>query len=237
MKSYWQTNWDGWQQGRAECRVAGLKKPDLLPHEGLPAHLAVSTPRQRWLEGRNLPSAGAAVWLVWGKRNLLVKAGKRKSSLIWAGCRHWLCHDTILNTDMKCKAVSFTWGLNCTILSVTIAKALQVKIDLRRVPKLPETWYFLPGGIGVPLSIACQCKTEAAVFTKLTNGPQVKHWAICETAFFLQALTSLLRLLAGECSVILSGLTYFNIMSFLIAFLEKICLQLHPVSLLRCSWC
>lgn len=162
-----------------------------------------------------------------------VKAGKRKSSLTWACCRHWLWHDTILDLDMKCKAVSFTWGPNRTILSITIAKALQVKIDLRRIPKLPETWYFLPGGIGVPLSIACQCKTEAAVFTKLTNGPQVKHWAICETAFFLQALTSLLRLLAGECSVILSGLTYFNIMSFLIAFLEKICLQLHPVSLLR----
>lgn len=71
------------------------------------------------------------------------------------------------------------------------------------------------------------------MFTKLTNGLQVKHWAICETAFFLQALTSLLRLLAGESSVILSGLTYSNIMSFLIAFLEEICLQLHPVSLHR----
>lgn len=71
------------------------------------------------------------------------------------------------------------------------------------------------------------------MFTKLTNGLQVKHWAICETAFFFfsKALTSLLRLLAGECSVILSGLTYSNIMSFLIAFLEKIRLQLHPVSL------
>lgn len=133
----------------------------------------------------------------------------------------------------KCQALPFTWNPNCTVLSGSTAKALQVRIDSRSVPEPPETRYFLPGGIQVPQSIACQCKTEAAVFTKLTNGLQVKHWAICETTFFLQALTSLLRLLAGECSVILSGLTYSNIMSFLIAFLGKICLQLHPVSLLR----
>lgn len=50
---------------------------------------------------------------------------------------------------------------------------------------------------------------EIAVFTKLTNGLQVKHWAICEAA-----LTSLKGLLAGEHSVFLSGLTYINIMSF-----------------------
>lgn len=33
--------------------------------------------------------------------------------------------------------------------------------------------------------------------------------------FFSQALTSLLRLLTGECSDILSGLTYSNIVSLL----------------------
>lgn len=61
----------------------------------------------------------------------------------------------------------------------------------------------------------------AVLFTKLTNGLQVKHGAICETAFlfsfffFSQALTSLLRLLTGECSDILSGLTYSNIVSLL----------------------
>lgn len=99
------------------------------------------------------------------------------------------------------------------LLSVTFGKVLQVKIDLRSALKLPETWYFLPGRIRVALSIACQCKMEAAVFTKLTNGLQVKHGAICETA-----LTILLRLLTGEFSVFLSGLTYSNIMSFLLCF-------------------
>lgn len=63
---------------------------------------------------------------------------------------------------------------------------------------------------------------------KLNTGQFVR-----QLFFFFQVLTSLPRLLVGECSVILSGLTYSNIMSFLIAFLEKICLQLHPVSLLR----
>lgn len=53
------TNQLGWLA--AACKVAGLKKPDLDLHESLPAHLAVSTPGQRWLEGRNLPSPGAAV--------------------------------------------------------------------------------------------------------------------------------------------------------------------------------
>lgn len=54
---------------------------------------------------------------------------------------------------------------------------------------------------------------EAVVFTKLTNGLQVKHGAICETLS-----TALLRLLTGELSVFFSGLTYSNIMSFLIWF-------------------
>lgn len=167
-------------------------------------------------------------------KSLEVEAGKTERHVTWAGCGHRLHNVPKHLPEMLGSFHSHgAWIAPCFLLSVTIAKALQVKIDLRSVLKLPETWYFLPGGIGVPLSIACQCKTEAAMFTKLTNGLQVKHWAICAAAFFFQALTSLLRLLAGECSVILSGLTYSNIMSFLIAFLEKICLQLHPVSLLR----
>lgn len=48
----------------------------------------------------------------------------------------------------------------CFLLSASFDKALQVKIDLRSILKLPETWYFLPGRIRVTLSIACQCKME-----------------------------------------------------------------------------
>jgi hypothetical protein len=42
---------------------------------------------------------------------------------------------------------------------------------------LPDTGYFLPAWIrGGIVNIIL-------VFTKLTNGLQVKHWAICETEF------------------------------------------------------
>lgn len=87
---------DGWQQDRAACRVAGLKKPHLVP--GL--HTKVSQPI--WLyphQGKRGWQAGMCCQLVlpcgwcgpkeipWGK------AGERKSGLTWAGCRHRLCRD------------------------------------------------------------------------------------------------------------------------------------------------
>lgn len=48
--------------------------------------------------GIYLLPAGAALWLLRGKWE---KAGKRKSDLTWAGCRHRLCHDPKHGPEMS----------------------------------------------------------------------------------------------------------------------------------------
>lgn len=212
-ESYWQTRADGWQQDGANSEGAS------------PGAMWMSPSQPAWSHGRS--------WMLsmpwWPTdRNLLPW---RASLELTTGTD---C-TTFPNTYPKMLGGFHSRGAYtvwCFLLSVTFGKALRVKIDLRSALKLPETWYFLPGGIRVALSIACQCKMEAVVFTKLTNGLQVKHRAICETA-----LTSLLRLLTGEFSVILPRLTYSITVSFLTAFLGKRCSQLHPIVSLVCSQC
>ena len=68
------------------------------------------------------------------------------------------------------------------------------------------------------------------VFTKLTNGLQVKHWAICEMDFF-KNVTSLRGLLTGDGLFACFGLLAFNFMS--------LCIALHgkpPPCLLSLHW-
>lgn len=164
--------------------------PALLLRGGLPAHLPESTPGQT-LTGKqeSAVSGGCSLAGAVQMKSLEVEAGKMERRVTWAGCGHRLHNVPKHLPEMLGSFHSHgAWIAPCFLLSVTIAKALQVKIDLRSVLKLPETWYFLPGGIRVPLSIACQCKTEAAMFTKLTNGLQVKHWAICAAAFFFPSV-------------------------------------------------
>lgn len=141
---------------------------------------------KHWLGSRNLLSAGVQFgWRQCKWNHLGWRLVKRECDLTGAGRGHPLHHFPKHLPEMLGSFHSHgAWIAPCFLLSVTIAKALQVKIDLRSVLKLPETWYFLPGGIQVPLSIVCQRRMEAVMFTKLTNGLQVKHWAICETAFF-----------------------------------------------------
>lgn len=53
-----------------------------------------------------------------------------------------------------------------------------------------------------------------SVLTKLTNGLQVKHWAICEMDFFFFFnVTGLRGLLTGEELFACFGLLAFNFMS------------------------
>lgn len=186
MKSYWETNGDGWQQDRAAHRTAGLKIPEPVPRGCLPAHLPGSMLGQTLTGKQKSAVSGGSVWLAQCKWNHLGwRLVKRECDLTGAGRGHPLHHFPKHLPEMLGSFHSHgAWIAPCFLLSVTIAKALQVKIDLRSVLKLPETWYFLPGGIQVPLSIVCQRRMEAVMFTKLTNGLQVKHWAICETAFF-----------------------------------------------------
>ena len=82
MKSYGETDGDGWQQDRATDRVAGLKLPAPVPRRGLPARPPESTLGQMLTgEQKSAVSRGCGLAGAVQMNSLGVEAGKRERDL------------------------------------------------------------------------------------------------------------------------------------------------------------
>lgn len=130
MKSYGETDGNGWQQDKETCR---MKMPALVPCGGLPGCLPESMPGQM-LTGKQ-KSVGAAVCLVQCKWNHLgwrLVKGSVTSPELWAPAA-----PPSQTLTWNVRQFSFTWSPNCTVFA-SVSNYCQSPSGEDRLEKRPE---------------------------------------------------------------------------------------------------